>query len=66
MTGNSEGEPRDPFREERSAGPWDYSLRQGEMLVQGLAEVPDSARAITRPLRRTNVVRLSPRRRRWP
>jgi len=33
-------EPRDPFREE-AGGPWHYSLRQGEMLFQALAELPD-------------------------
>jgi len=39
-------EPSDPFRDESPFGPWHYSLREGEMLVQGLADLPDITTAI--------------------
>ena len=38
--------PRRPFRDETPYGPWHYSLRQGEMVLKALAELPDITRAI--------------------
>jgi hypothetical protein len=38
--------PPDPFRDETPYGPWHYSLRQGEMVLKALAELPDINRAI--------------------
>jgi hypothetical protein len=41
----SDDESADPFRDEKG-GPWHYSLRQEEILFEGLAEQPNVTPAI--------------------
>jgi hypothetical protein len=43
---SDEEEPRDPFRDEPPFGPWHDSLRQAEMVLGALAELPAITQAI--------------------